>query len=170
MSVTKKLFKILSRHGFCIKCYCDLDIWPTYLKMYRVIYWPWPIFLPSTMTVTYKLFKILSGHGFFKKCYCDIDLWPSDLKMYRGHLLSMANLPTKYNDCHSETSRYWADMMWLTDGQTPYHNTSKVSLWAYKNFSHYPQPQTVSDKNIALHCRKLHFENLFFDLMTYKCN
>jgi len=32
------------------------------LKFIGVIYWPWPIFLPSTMTVTHKLFKILSGH------------------------------------------------------------------------------------------------------------
>ena len=31
-------------------------------KFIGVIYWPWPIFLPSTMTVTHKLFKILSGH------------------------------------------------------------------------------------------------------------
>jgi len=31
-------------------------------KFIGVIYWPWPIFLSSTMTVTHKLFKILSGH------------------------------------------------------------------------------------------------------------
>jgi len=31
-------------------------------KCIGVIYWPWPNFLPSTMTVTQKLFKILSGH------------------------------------------------------------------------------------------------------------
>ena len=31
-------------------------------KFIGVIYWPWLIFLPSTMTVTHKLFKILSGH------------------------------------------------------------------------------------------------------------
>ena len=31
-------------------------------KFVGVIYWPWPIFLPSTMTVSRKLFKILSGH------------------------------------------------------------------------------------------------------------
>ena len=31
-------------------------------KFIGVIYWPWPIYLPSTMTVTQKLFKILSGH------------------------------------------------------------------------------------------------------------
>jgi len=41
------------------------------------IYWPWPVFLPSTMTVTHKLFKILRGH-FLHKCYCDLDP-----KMYR---------------------------------------------------------------------------------------
>jgi len=32
-------------------------------KYIGVIYWPWPIFLLSTMTVSHKLFKILSGHG-----------------------------------------------------------------------------------------------------------
>jgi len=31
-------------------------------KFNGVIYWPWPTYLPSTMTVTKKLFKILSGH------------------------------------------------------------------------------------------------------------
>ena len=31
-------------------------------KFIGVIYWPWPIFIQSTMTVTHKLFKILSGH------------------------------------------------------------------------------------------------------------
>jgi len=72
-------------------------------KFIGVIYWVWPTFLPSTMTVTQKLFKILSGHGFCIKCYGDLDIWPIDLKIYRGHLLSMANLPTKYHDCHSET-------------------------------------------------------------------
>jgi len=143
-------FKLLSRHGFCIKCYCDLDLWPTGLNICRghlmnvtslptkyneslinfsrywadtvfgfakillwpwpstlkcigVVYWVWPVFLPSTMTVTRKLFKILSGHSFCIKCYCDLDLWPSDLNIYRGHLLSMTNLPTKYHDCHLAT-------------------------------------------------------------------
>jgi len=70
-------------------------------KLIQVIYWAWPIFLPSAMTVTHKLFKILSGHGFCIKWYCDLDLWPSDLKIYRGHLLTMTNLPTKYHDCDS---------------------------------------------------------------------
>jgi len=64
-------------------------------KFIAVIYWPWPIFLPSSMTVTHKLFKILSGHGFGIKCYFDLDLWPTDLKMYTGHLLTMTNLRTK---------------------------------------------------------------------------
>jgi len=150
MNVTHKLFKILSGHCFCIKWYCDLDLWPSDLKIDRghqltmtnlpyqepwlslinfsrywadmvfalngtvtltfdlvtskfigIIYWPWPIFLPSTMTVTHKLFKILSGHGYCIKWYCDLDLWPNDLKICRGHLLTMTNLPTKYHDCHS---------------------------------------------------------------------
>jgi len=35
MTVTHKLFKILSGHRFCIKCYCDLDLWPSKLKMHR---------------------------------------------------------------------------------------------------------------------------------------
>ena len=34
--------------------------------IHMFIYWPWPVFLPSTMTVTHKLFKILKGHGFCK--------------------------------------------------------------------------------------------------------
>jgi len=35
MTVTHKLFKILSGHGFCIKCFCDLDLCPSDLKIYR---------------------------------------------------------------------------------------------------------------------------------------
>jgi len=31
-------------------------------KCIGVINWPWPIFLPITMTVSHTLFKILSGH------------------------------------------------------------------------------------------------------------
>ena len=92
MTVTQKLFKILSGHGFCIKCYCDLDLLIS--KCIGVIYWPWPIFLSSTMTVTHKLFKILSGHGFWIKCLCDLDLWPIDLKLYKVYLLTKTNLPT----------------------------------------------------------------------------
>jgi len=96
MTVTYKLFKILSGHGFCIKWYCYLALWPSDLKICRVIYWPWPIFLPSIMTVTYNLFKILTWHD-------------------------VAN---------GRTDRQTDGQ---TDGRTPYHNTSKVLLRAYKN-------------------------------------
>jgi len=99
MTVTQKLVKILSGYGFCIKCYCDLDIWPTDLKIYGVIYWPWPIFLQSRITV---LFKILIGHGFCIKSYCDLDLvtskfigviyWPGDdQSSYKVEWLSHIN-------------------------------------------------------------------------------
>ena len=59
MTVTHKLFKILSGHSFCIKCR-DLDLVTS--KFIGVIYCVWPTFLPSTTTVTHKLFQILSGH------------------------------------------------------------------------------------------------------------
>jgi len=36
MTVTHKLFKILSGHGFCIKWYCDLDLWLSDLRIDRV--------------------------------------------------------------------------------------------------------------------------------------
>jgi len=45
-----------------------------------VIYWPWPIFLPSTMTVTHKLFKILSGHVFALNGTVTFDLVTSKFK------------------------------------------------------------------------------------------
>jgi len=98
MNVTHKLFKILSGHGFCIKCYCDLDLGPSDLKIFR-----------GHLQYSYQVewlalinfCKILSGHVFCIKSYCDLDLWPTDLKMYRDHLLSMANLPTKYHAWHS---------------------------------------------------------------------
>ena len=70
MTVIHKIFKILSGHGFCIKCYCDLAFDMVTSKFIGVICWPWPIFISSTMTVAHKLFKILSGHIFYIKCYC----------------------------------------------------------------------------------------------------
>ena len=33
MTVTHKYLKILSRHGLCIKWYCDLDLWPCDLNI-----------------------------------------------------------------------------------------------------------------------------------------
>jgi len=35
MTVIHKLFKILSGHCFCINYYCDLDLLPSNLKIYR---------------------------------------------------------------------------------------------------------------------------------------
>jgi len=101
MTVTHKLFKILSGHGFCIKWYCDLDLWPCDLNIYRGHLLTMTNLSTKVMTVTHKLFTILSGHGYCIKWYYDLDLWPCDLKIYRGHLLTMTNLPTKYHDCHS---------------------------------------------------------------------
>jgi len=86
-------------------------------KFIGVIFWPWPIFLPSTMNVTYKLFKILSGHGFCIKWYCDLDLWPSHLKFYRDHLLTMTNLATQVPWLSFiNFLRYWADMVFALNG------------------------------------------------------
>ena len=62
MTVSHNLFKILSRHGFCIKCYCDLDLWPTDLKMYRG-----HLLTMTNLSTKYhdchlELNKIMSGH------------------------------------------------------------------------------------------------------------
>ena len=117
-------------------------------KRIRVIYWQWPIFLPSRMTVINKLFKKLSLHGFCIKCHNDLVLWPSDIKLYKGHLLSMTNPPTKYHDCHLETfqeiKRTWflqkmpiwpwpsdlkmyrGHLMSMTYPPTKYHATQKL--------------------------------------------
>jgi len=78
-------------------------------KFVGLIYWPWPIFLPSRMTVTHKLFKILSRHVLCIKCYCDLDLWPQNVQgsstdhdqpSYNVEWSSLINF-----------SRYWADMV-----------------------------------------------------------
>ena len=45
-------------NGTCVTLTFDLVT----SEFIGVIYWPWSIFLLSTMTVTHKLFKILSGH------------------------------------------------------------------------------------------------------------
>jgi len=73
---------------------------PVTSKCKGVIYWPWLIFLQSTMTVTKTVFKILNGHGFCIKRYCD--LYRVNSKCKRGHLLTITNLPTKHHDCHSK--------------------------------------------------------------------
>ena len=100
MTVTHKLFKILSGHGLTWKATVTLTFDLVTSNFKGVIYWEWPIFLQCTMTVTQKLLKILSGHGFCIKLYCDLDLWPGDLKIFRGHLLAMTYLSTKHDDCH----------------------------------------------------------------------
>jgi len=101
MTVTLKLFKIVTDMVFALNSTVTLTFDLVTSKCIGVIYWPCPISLQSTMTVTHKLFKILSRHCFCIKWYCDLDLWPSDLKMYRGYLLTMTNLSTKNHDCHS---------------------------------------------------------------------
>ena len=63
MTVTQKHFKILSGHGFSIKCYCDLDL--LILKFIGVIYWPWPIFLPRRMTVSHNFLRYRADTVFF---------------------------------------------------------------------------------------------------------
>jgi len=78
-TVSHKHFKILSGHGFCIKCFCDLDLWPSDLIIYRVIYWPCPIYLPRTTTVTQKLFKLLRGH--------DVANWRTDRRTDGRHTI-----------------------------------------------------------------------------------
>ena len=59
-AVDKLVFKTLLECRFCI--HNDATVTLTFdivtSKCIGVVYWPWPIFLPSTMTVTQKLFKI----------------------------------------------------------------------------------------------------------------
>ena len=148
MTVTHKFIKILNGHGLCKICYCDLDLWPSDLKIY----------MGHLMTMTNlptkyhdchsKTFQDIEQTSFCIKCDCDLDLWPPDLKIYRGHLLSMTNLPTKYHDCHSKPFKIMSghdvangrtdgrtdgQTDRQTDGRRSYHNTSEVSLRAYKN-------------------------------------
>ena len=87
---------------FCIKCYCDLDLWPSDLKMYRG-----------------QLMSMTNLHTLYHDCHSWIFqgikwkwflhrmlLWPwhltSDFKICMGHLLTTTNHPTKYHDCHSK--------------------------------------------------------------------
>jgi len=85
-------------------------------KFIGVIYWPWPIFLTSTMTVSHKPFKILSGHGFWIKWYCDLDFDLVTLKFigviywpWPIFLLSTMTVSRKL-------LRYWADMVFALNG------------------------------------------------------
>ena len=92
-----------SRQGFCIKCYCDLDLWPTGLNIcmgssndchqssYQVQWWVYESLINFSRYWADTVFGFATVTLTF------------DLKMFRGRLLSMTSLPTKYHDCHSKT-------------------------------------------------------------------
>jgi len=126
----------VSGHSFCI---IMLWPWPLTSKCIGVIYWVWPIFLPSRMTVTHKLFKILSGHGFCIKCYCDFDLVTSKCigAIYWSWPIFLPSNMTVTQKLFKILSGH--DVAYgRTDGRTPYHSMSEVSIRAYKKKS----PQT----------------------------
>ena len=60
------------------------------------IYWPWPVFLPSTMTVTHKLIKILSGHKVSLRAY---KKWKAP--WHKGHNF-WTKLVTGNSHCHAQ--------------------------------------------------------------------
>ena len=69
-------------------------------KFIGVIYWPWPIYLPSTMTVTQKLFKILSGHdvanGRTDECHTIIRPKWQRFKIIKKYILFIGQIVTLY--------------------------------------------------------------------------
>jgi len=129
MNFTHKLFKILSGHGFCIKCYCYLDLRPKNVSgssteydqsSYQV---PWlshdvaigrtdrRMTLPMGICWVFLLFKTTQ---------------------------QAKNYPTilERNEC-SHRWVFWyptSAHRYARTIQTPYHNTSEVSLRAYKKW------------------------------------
>jgi len=55
MTVTQKLFKLLSFMIFAFNASVTLTSDLVTSKSIGIIYWPWALFLPSTMTVNHKL-------------------------------------------------------------------------------------------------------------------
>jgi len=109
-------FQDIGRTWFCIKCYCDLDIWPTDLKIYSGHLLTMTN-LPTKNDCQSWTLKILSGHGFCIKCYmyCDLDTWPSNLKLLRVIYWKWPIfLPSTMTVTHN-FSRYWAEMVFASN-------------------------------------------------------
>jgi len=68
MTISHKLFKIVSGHGLCIKCYCDINIWPSDLvattMQFAVDNLLFPVFSSTTFSRTNK--KLMKGKALRK--------------------------------------------------------------------------------------------------------
>ena len=93
------VLELSSGNHFTASGHCDLDLWPSDLKINRG-HLPVMTNVPMkfrdprpkrSWVIIRKPFYCSSGH-------CDLDLWPSDLKINRGHLPVMTNVPMKFHD------------------------------------------------------------------------
>jgi len=140
VTVTHKLSRYWVETVFALNAFVTLTFDLVTSKCLGVIYWPWPNFLLSRVTVTHKLSRYWGDMVLHKML-----LWPWPLTYWPQHLKGSST-------DHEQSSyyvpwltlitfsRYWADIMWLTDlrtdrqtdrrtdGRTPYNNTSEVSL------------------------------------------
>ena len=108
--------ELLSGNHFTVLSHCDLDLWPSDLKIIRVICESWSMYLWSFMIVAISVLELPSGNHFTISGHCDLDLWPSDLKINTGHLRVMINLPIKFHD--PRPKRSWVIIRKPSGGRT----------------------------------------------------
>ena len=95
-ALAHRVLKLLSRNGFHSSGHCDLDLWPTDIKINRNLllnkgYHPMK-FEGSGSKDT----RVISGNGFHSSSHCDLDLWPTDPKINRGLLVNKGYNPMKF--------------------------------------------------------------------------
>jgi hypothetical protein len=103
-TVGQRFLKLLGGEAFWSQGPCDVDLWPSDLKINRG-----HLLNMTNLHAKYedcgsRNLKLLGGQAFFSQGSHDLDLWPSDLKINRGQLLNMANLHAKYEDYGSKES------------------------------------------------------------------
>jgi len=92
------ILELSSGNLFTVMSHCDLDLWPSDLKINKG-YIPVMINVPiKYMVLCVSIFEISSGYYFTALSHFDLDLWPSDLNINRGNLQVMINVPMKFHD------------------------------------------------------------------------
>ena len=111
------VLELSSGNHFTASGHCDLDLWPSDLKINRG-------HLPVMTNVPMKFhdprpkrsWVIIRKPFYYFQSLLTCDLWPSDLKINRGHLPVMINVPMKFHD--PRPKRSWVIIRKPCGGQT----------------------------------------------------
>jgi len=104
-ALAQMVLELLSGNGFHSLGHCDLDLWPTDLKIKGFFYSISATNLWSLKALAQRVLKLLSGNGFHSSSHCDLDLWPTDPKINRGLLLDKGYHPMKLEGSGSKGTR-----------------------------------------------------------------